>query len=364
MRTLTATLAAASVLTVAFAGDSSPATRKELAPRTVRFSKPQLPLEQALTELTAQSGNSVADQRRVKTNPTVAVPAEPTTFWPALDAIAQAAGIGFSPYIADGGVAMIDSAHRRVPTAHIGLFRVAVRRIAVSRDEETQTHHCQLAVEVAWEPRFRPFYVELRQMKLTFAPDANQKQLQTKVRAGGAVSVAGRSAIELDVLSPAPERSSPRLATFDGMIWAVGPTRMLAFRFDKLAIGAKQSLPPATQEDVKVAVTSIRRVSEALLVTVEIENPKETPAFDSHQSWVDNNRLLLFRGTDNKKQVFTAITSNVAAQATRARITYAFAESAELPLPKTLDGWTLQYETPARIVELTVPFTLKDLPLP
>ena len=34
------------------------------------------------------------------------------------------------------------------------------------------------------------------------------------------------------------------------------------------------------------------------------------------------------------------------------------------PLPATLDGWTLRYETPARIVELTAPFTFKDLALP
>ena len=46
----------------------------------------------------------------------------------ALDAIGQASGIGFSPYLADGGVALVDSPYRRVPVHYAGLFRIAARR--------------------------------------------------------------------------------------------------------------------------------------------------------------------------------------------------------------------------------------------
>jgi hypothetical protein len=363
---LVAALATLPALCVA-QGDPQSTALKELAPRSVTFSRPALPLPQALAELATQTGNTVGDLRRTKAGPVVTLPTRPTTFWPALDAIAKASGIAYSAYTADGGVALTDAPYRAVQTAYTGLFRVAVRRVEVSRDEETRAHHCRLGLDVAWEPRFRPFYVDLRQVRLTFAPDAHNKQLRDTVAGRSAIPVAGRGATELEVVAAAPDRSCPRIASVDGTLWAVGPSKMLTFRFAKPAVqkaGSKgPAAPPSTHEGVTVTIASIRRQSDALVVTVHIENPKDSPAFDTHQSWLDNNRITLSQGDGARKWTLTAPSSD-AMSGNRAKLTYAFTESADQRLPSSLDGWALTYETPGRIVELTAPFTLKDIALP
>jgi hypothetical protein len=369
MRILVVLLAALLILTTSFATqDEAQTARKELEPRTVTFSKSALPLQQALAELAAQTGNTVADLRRQKANPTIALPAQPTAFWPALDAIAKASGIGYSPYLAEAGVGLSDAPYRAVTTAHTGIFRIAVRGIDVRREEETQAHHCQLALDVAWEPRFRPFYVDLRQVRLTFAADAQKKTFKDTVAARSPVPVAGRTAVEIDVLSAAPHRSCPAIAAVDGAVWAVGPSKMLSFRFSKLAVqkaGAKgPAAPPATQEGVTVTLGSIRRQADALLVTVEIENPKGGPSFETHQSWLDNNRMILSRGEGGKKRTLNTTVSRDEMRGNGAKVVYVFGETADQRIPDSLEGWTLEYETPGRMVEVTAPFTLKNLALP
>jgi hypothetical protein len=369
MRRFAAFLAVAVTVAATYAAQDDPpkAAPKELAPRPVVFSKPTLPLQQALAELAAQTGNPVTDLRRQKTNPTLAVPTGAMTFWPALDAIAKASGIAYSTYVNEGGVALTDTPYRVTPAAYSGLFRIALRRTSVSLDEETQTHHLHLAFDIAWEPRFRPFYIDLRQAQLTFAPDADKKQAQDTVRTRSPVPVAGRTAVEIETTAAAPKRSCPAIAALEGKLWAIGPSKMLAFRFGKLAIqkpGSKgPAAPPATQEDVTVTLAAIRRQADALLVTVEIENPKGGPVFDTHQSWLDNNRIVLANGLGARKWTVTAPERDEM-RGNRAKLVYAFVESAEQRLPNSLDGWTLTYETPGRIVELMAPFTLKDLALP
>lgn len=370
MRAFAVLVAASFTLTVGAPAqdDSQAVARKQLDPRGIAFSAPALTLQRALAEVATQTGNTIGDLRRQKTNPTVTLPAGKTMFWPALDALAKASGIGYSAYSADAGVALTDTPYRAVPTAYAGIFRIALRRIAVSRDEETQAHHLQLAFDIAWEPRFRPFYIDLRQIKLAYAPDARGKALHDTVAGRSAVPVAGRTAIEIDALATAPDRSCPRIASLEGTLWAVGPSKMLAFRFDKLAIqkpGSKGPVaPPATQDGVTVTIAAIRRQADALLVAVEIENPKGGPSFETHQSWLDNNRIVLSRGAGDRKMTLTPTGSRDELRGSGAKVVYVFAESAEQRLPATLDGWTLEYETPGRIVELTAPFALKDLALP
>jgi hypothetical protein len=344
--------------------DAQAAARKLLAPRPVEFSKTAMPLQDALAELARGTGNRIADPRREQTNPIVALPAGRTRFWPALDAIGLASGIGFSSYLPDGGVGLTEAPYRRVPIAYTDLFRVAVRRVAVVRDEETQLHHTQLGFDIAWEPRFQPFYVDLKQLKVTFAPDANKKSLVDVVPARGPAHVAGRGGISLDVLTAAPARSSPAIASLEGTLWAVGPSKMLDFDFAKLALlkpGQKPSPQSVVQEDVTVTLASIRRLGDALVVKVRIENPKGTPSFESHQSWWDNNRIALVHA--DRKRSFVGVRSGDRALERWAEIEYEFAESAG-PLPASLDGWTLRCTTPGRIVELTAPFALEKLPLP
>ena len=347
-------------------GDPQAEARKHLEPRPVTFSKPALPFDQAVAELTRGTGNIIADARRDKRSPDVQLPAGPVTFWPALDAMGKASGIGFSPSGPDGRMAWIDAPYRPVATAYGGLFRFAVRRVTVSREDETGVRQCLLAFDVAWEPRFQPFYADFQKVRLAFAPDAQGKQLKDDVPARGKVSVAGRSGIELEVRGAAPDRSCPRIESVQGAFWAIGPSKMLTFTFDKLSVSKPGAKPLAemTHEGVSVRIVSIRRQTEALLVKLRIENPKDSPFFESHQSWLDNNRLRLVQEAAGKKRVLTPSESQEDRQGRHAEVEYAFTETGGASVPASLQGWTLHYETPGRIVEVTAPFVVRDLALP
>ena len=358
-------VASAVAFSVAAQDDPEAAARRALEPQSVTFSQATLPLDKALAELTAKTGNRVGDSRKQAANPNVALPKGPTTYWQALDAIGRASGVGFSPF-GDGGVTLTDAPYRPVTTAYGGIFRVATRRVGVSRDEETQARHCQLAFDIAWEPRFQPFFVDLRQVKLTFAPDAFQKQLIDDVAGRGRVHVAGRSAIELDIQSAAPDRSCPKIASLEGTLWALGPNRMIPFTFNKLTAEktAFKDPPRKTEDGVTVTLVWIKRQTGVLLVKVKIENPKGTVRFDSHESWLDNNRISITKEIGGKKRVLQPTGSQEERQWPRAEIVYEFTETETQSLPASLDGWTLQYETPGRIVELTAKVKLENLALP
>jgi hypothetical protein len=109
----------------------------------VKFPAPEITLKDALTILEMQTGNKVLDLRKVHaSNPKLML--KSSTFWETLDTLGKEQGIGFSPYHADGAIALIDSPYRPMRTHYSGPFRFAFKRISVTRDEETQTHFSQL----------------------------------------------------------------------------------------------------------------------------------------------------------------------------------------------------------------------------
>src|SRR5947207_1423634 len=74
--------------------DAMARTKQALSPRTVRLQAESMPLSEALALLHRETQNQVADRRQSKTDPRLRLDLGTTTFWPALEAIAQAAGCG------------------------------------------------------------------------------------------------------------------------------------------------------------------------------------------------------------------------------------------------------------------------------
>src|SRR6266478_2200814 len=62
----------------------------------------------------------------------------------------------------------------QVPTFHAGLFRINLKRVALAQQLEDDTHTCHLDLAVAWEPRLRPYYLDVGPLSATFA-DADKK---------------------------------------------------------------------------------------------------------------------------------------------------------------------------------------------
>jgi hypothetical protein len=348
---------------LALAGETRPLD--EVQPRTVTFASDELALDQALVELQKQTGNVVHDRRAEPRNLKVKLPAKSGKFWPMLDAIGKATGTRISTYEADGGVALVDGAYRPLVTDYSGIFRIAVKRVSVFRDEETQAHLCQVNLDVAWEPRFKAFFLNLENAEVS-AGGRTQK-----VGAESANAVSGASATDkIAITMTAPDRATAKIASLKGTIRAIGAPKMLEFAFARLKAGAA---PSAVQDGVTVRLPSVQWEfvnKKPARVSVELEAEYPAGAIVELQSFeqpalLDNNRVWLTWTDPKTNKVHELEPSRQGApRNAKTGFLFHFEQRGDTPVPSPNVEVTLRYRTPSRVVAITVPFAFQDLPLP
>jgi hypothetical protein len=347
--------------------DAVAQTKKDLLPRPVTLQGEGILLSDALAQLSRQTGNPVSDRRQVKTDLKLKLALDNSTFWQAVDAIAKAAGCGISTYQADGQVALVDAPMPNLLTQYQGIFRIQVKRLGVVRNEETGTHVCTVTLEIAWEPRFEPLYLEVGPMEATFAADNKGIEQRSKVAGQGKISVAGWSAREVDISLPAPKRSSPSIKSLEGRLQLTGPGKMLTFTFPQLKSLKKTDSPlRQTKEGVEVSLVELKTTSSRWSAEIHIVNAPGNPAFESYQSWLANNRIFLEKGTGTEKnQWIPRLGDDLVDKQTanQAIIQYSFHVPSK-GSKGAIGDWSLVYRTPGRIVEMEVPLAFKNIPLP
>jgi len=343
-------------------------TKKELLPRPITLNAERLPLSNALAELARQTGNHVADRRQTKTDPGLKLDLNHSTFWPALEAIAKAAGCGISTYQPDGKVALVDGSLPSVTTVYQGIVRVFIVGIAVSRDDKAGTHVGTVTLDIAWEPRFEPLYLEVGPVQATFALDNKAVASRCALPGQGKISVAGKSALEVPIPLPAPMRSSAAIKTLEAHLQLTGPGKMLTFAFPNLnaSTQGKDHIQRSGEEGVQVSLSGLKTASNRWSIEVLVENPRGNPVFESYQSWLGNNHIWLEKGEGPGRIVWPPRAGDEQVHietATQAKIVYSFHIPPRQSKGLTTD-WTLIYRTPGRIVEMAVPFAFKEIPLP
>jgi hypothetical protein len=364
-------LAVVPAFLTALAGEAKRASMPALAPRTATLIGQNISLSRALADLTKQSGIAVPDRRTQRSEPKLTLELDRATFWQAVDAVARQAGAGVSPYQRDGSVALVDGPSR-APLSYAGIFRSSLKGLVLKRDLETGAHSCTAHLEIAWEPWFRPFFLEVQRYDAEFAPDSKGKTLRVSRKGTGRQDVHGRVAVEVDppLVLPAPERSSPALTSLKGTFTVIGPTRMLTVRFDDLAKAAKDGKPrrQTPEEGITVTLSKLTVVdSDRWEVEMSLAYPAGGPQFESFQSWLLNNKIYLEKGSGASRQRFLPRPADeriVTLSANRAVIQYYFVEGGKGPRLGSPGDWALVYETPGRIVEVTASFQFRDLPLP
>lgn len=330
--------------------------KKVLEPRLVTF-KGDHSAGDFFAILAKQTGNVVGD-RRAQNNPTaLTLDSDKTPFWPALDRFCQLAGCSYTAYGAEAGVALIDGARRSPHVSYHGITRTALKRITIAGDLETGSTSCVLHLDVAWEPRFQPFYLGVGPVTAQFVPRGVAKELKVQAPDRGTLPVAGRSASEVEIQLPAPPRQSPAIATLEGTFKFIGPSKMLTFHFPTLKTDAALE-----QEEVSVRLAKVKEGLDRWLVEVQIDNPEGTPGFESFQTWLDNNRISLVKGDGKSARTLKPEPNETVFLETnrKALIQYAF----PAPAQGKLSEWSLVYRTPGRIVELVVPYKFENVPLP
>ena len=219
--------------------------------RTVRLSESGLPLSKALAEIEKQMGmrkGSLTD-RRGEGDPQLKVSLQNVPFWKAIDAIANE--VGASVYLSprDGKISLVNTYRAQVPISYSGPFRLAIKRVTVFQDLETNTHHATAAIEAAWEPQVQPFLFQTRPQVLVVKDDKD-RTLAFNSEGKASDSVDGRMAHQFDVALPAPSRAVTQYGLIEGSFSALAPSKMLTFRFgalDQIAQAAPDSpLRPET----------------------------------------------------------------------------------------------------------------------
>jgi hypothetical protein len=342
---------------------------KELLPRTFTLNSDKITLSEALKELSKQTGNTVAN--RTKTEPTFALKCADLPFWKALDTIATAAHARVSLYEVDGTVALVPGPPRKATfrVSDHGLFRTTVKEVVNRLDLESGSHTCAIQLEVAWEPRLQPFLLEIAPTTVAFSQDGKNSVSKSTLPSRGRLAVTGRNATLIDVRVPAPQRAAASTAELKGSFIVIAPSKMLTFIFGKLRpIQPKGKPDSQEQKGVTVRLTEVTRETRPDHFTFEIaiDNPPGKSPFESFESWLGNNAVWLEKGAGNTKQ--RLLSSSVEEYNTKwpqALLRYRFSQKGN---PKVRFGdladWTLMYRTPGRLVELTVPYEFKGLPLP
>ncbi len=337
---------------------------KDLSPRQVSMQGNAIPLDEALEQLKKQTDIEVVDRREAAENPPLRLKLQKATFWQALDAIAKEADLQIALYERDGKVALREGPYRALPVSYSGVFRVVCKRIALVSLLETDTRTCTLTLEVSWEPRFLPIFLETRQAAFA-AQDEKGVALKFPQAGSGRSQIQGRLSTEVEVQLEAPRRAVGTLGLLKGGFDMIGPSKMLQFSFDKLAQTDKKTptskLPVISQEGVTVRMRDFAVEPDIWTVSFLLEYPDGGPEFESFESWLVNNKIQLVnkegRGYGDSGYEIDEQAGN------KAVVTYRFAEEKGLVLGKP-EQWKLTYRTPGMIAKVPISFEFRDLPLP
>jgi hypothetical protein len=341
--------------------------QKDLAPRLCTI-QGDFRLKAALEELKKQTSLTVDDRRQGPNkdeDPLLKLDINKTTFWQAIDAIAKEADLRIAFYQSNSRVALIDGPFLAQPVCYHGLFRISVKRMVAVHDLESDQHFCNVTLEIAWEPRVHPLFLETDPEAITVQDDQGAA-LKALGQAGGRLAVTRPSAVEVQVRTEAPKRSSSKLGLLKGALDVISPSKTLDFTFENLAAAETAKGGPQlkeTRDDVSVAIKDFVLDKDRWTIGLLLEYPSDSADFESFEAWLVNNELALEK-KDGKERFPANGGYEIDDQSGhRAVIIYRFVEENDLVLGKPGD-WKLTYRTPGRISKIPVQFEFKDLPLP
>jgi hypothetical protein len=343
--------------------------KRDLSPKRFTIDD-ELPVSKMLAELKKQTGIEVEDKREGEDSK-IKLKLNNVTFWEALDAIAKQAD-GRVNYL--NGIVLEARPENYVnpPVSYNGIFRAIVRRITAQRLLEREGSTYTADVEVAWEPRFRPFKLELTPSEMTVQDDKGRKVALTDNERPGdeppkdTRAVGSKGFTLFDVPLGSLDRSSPKLGLLKLPVKFVGPTRFDTFAFDKSLAEIKKDskLGELTQEGVTVKVKNLDLAKDHWTLVMSLEYPADGPEFESFESWLIYNEMSLKNKDgdvfpNNGGYVIDSSAGN------RAVVEYHFVDSKKDKLTRgDADDWKPVYKTPGLIVDVPATFEFKDVPLP
>lgn len=333
----------------AFAAQPSTAT---IPPTAISLELPNATLQEVVKSLSQKSGVPIAAPAGAAgTRCPVAFAGVP--FWDALEQVARKTGNRVVLHDRGAKVALEPRGASREVVAASGPFRIAAVQVIGRELLDLGATVYDVGLKVNWEPRMPVFRID-SQPRITRAIDDRGTALIAPVVSAGTYPTGAMT--EMNVRLTGLTRESKRIAVLEGEFKATAAERLLTLKFDDLTA----KLPIAKMEErVTVTLHSFTKEDNLWEAKVSLLYPAGHPVFESfeEQKWLRDNRLQLV--TPAGKPV-EAENEEVTPQGRSVVAVYRFPGSLA-PMGK---GWSLVYETPSPLIEVAVPFVLKDLPLP
>src|SRR5260370_6770361 len=282
--------------------------QKNIQPRLCTIQNQAIPLSKALEELTKQTEIKVEDGRQnAGDDPKLKLALNKATFWQALDAVAREADLQINLFQKEGTPVLMDGPHRAVPTSYSGIFRLSVRRMTADRIPEAgdEGHFLTVQLELAWEPRFRPLFLESKPDSFDVQDDKGVP-LKNLEQMSGRTPLAARMVAHIPIRTEAPKRSANKVALFKGSFDVLGPGKMLLFSFDKIAKTEKGKAGPSqTQDGVTITLREFEvegaKDDQRWSAGLVLEYPPDSPDFESFEQWLVNNDAYMEKLDKSKR---------------------------------------------------------------
>ncbi|MBY0458223.1 MAG: hypothetical protein K2V38_12860, partial [Gemmataceae bacterium] len=248
----------------------------------------------------------------------------------------------------------------REVTSTAGAFRVVAQAVTgrALLDQGTTVHEVSLLVH--WEHRLKVYRIDTAP-KVTKVTDDTGAAIAAEGGSAGLLPANATSDMKVR-LSGVP-RKSARLTTLAGEFRVTAAEKLVTFAFE--SPGGK--LPDVQKvAGVSARMKQLQKKTDTWEAVVEVTYPPGQPTFESFQGewWLRDNRLSI-RSPEGKTVALDDYEIPAPAESSPLVVIHRFKENAAAGIGNpTAKGWSLVYETPAPLVEVTVPFELKDIPLP
>lgn len=261
----------------------------------------QLSVWEALQQLEIQTGNAIewenAQAERLAKGPAASGTGLPKFFWPAMDHLANAAGLEVAPSDHSAAVAVRVASSPTGPVAgevaYAGPLRCRILSCTLREDIDAGKRELLVRLQLLWEPRLRPivFYwlgsqfrgYDSRGSELRAASGEGTREVPVLARSCG-TSILGR----LEMPGEPPLQKIDRL---EGRLVAVIAGEAIPVRFP---LG---KLCPQVRRlgDATVILQNVNTAGNQTLVSLRAIYTKAFTAFESHRAWFYEYRPWIAR---------------------------------------------------------------------
>lgn len=318
----------------------------------------KMPLSDALAAISKQTGNKVGFERAEAT-PTkeIELKADKQPFWEVLDDVMIQGSLRLNAYSStEGLVLMPDDTVLPGPEPHFnGPFQVSVVSTQATKPYYGRSEgQLDVSLQVAWEPRLKPIYIQLPMNKMKLKVSGSDELSSTNPDGNPEIPVNSEgAAAQIDLQFPRPARSVEKIDKLAGEFVVAVPSEKHKYVFENFGNGKRQS---EKFGEVTVVLESARRNGSVFEMRILAEFKEAEGALDSFRGWILNNRAFLLDAKQNRLENVGFNTYAVTSDSVGVAFLF--------KLNSDPNDYTLIYESPGLITRQSVKFELTDIDLP